>query len=391
MTARPMEEDRGPVFDGGGLWNSLPNPALLLDAEGRILAANAAAEIFFATSERNLAHQLLGSLAGETSRVSALVSRVAETGRSMAEYDVDLSWLDASPRLVDLHAAVLGQGRPGAGGKGEGAQVILLVHPRTIAETMDRSLSYRDAARSITGMAAMLAHEVKNPLAGISGAAQLLEMSVGEDERELTRLIRDETVRIGKLLDRVEQFGLTGPTRSEPVNIHDVLDRAVKAAKAGFANTVRFVEEYDPSLPPVMGDADQLIQAFLNLLKNAAEAAPEMGGQITVRTSYSAGIKVMTPSGKRASLPLQVTITDNGAGVPESMQRHIFEPFVTSKSSGSGLGLALVAKVVAEHGGVIACESEPGRTRMRLRLPIAGAAEVAAFASGGDAAGGASA
>ena len=194
-------------------------------------------------------------------------------------------------------------------------------------------------------------------------------------------------MRIGKLLDRVEQFGLTGPTRSEPVNIHDALDRAVKAAKAGFANTVRFVEEYDPSLPPVMGDADQLIQAFLNLLKNAAEAAPEMGAQITVRTSYSAGIKVMTPSGKRASLPLQVTITDNGAGVPESMQRHIFEPFVTSKSGGSGLGLALVAKVVAEHGGVIACESEPGRTRMRLRLPIAGAAEVAAFASGGDAAG----
>ncbi|MEO1316408.1 MAG: ATP-binding protein, partial [Pseudomonadota bacterium] len=224
----------------------------------------------------------------------------------------------------------------------------------------------------------MLAHEVKNPLAGISGAAQLLEMSLGERDRELTDLIRAEANRISDLLAQVEEFGAIGPRRSIPVNIHDVLDRAVKSAKAGFARHARFIEEYDPSLPPVMGDPDQLIQIFMNLLKNAGEATPEVGGLVTVRTAYRAGIKVVGPSGKRASLPLQVTIADNGSGVPEEMKRHIFEPFVTSKSSGSGLGLAFVSKAVSDHGGVISCESEPGWTRMKLRLPIASARDVAA-------------
>ena len=160
------------------------------------------------------------------------------------------------------------------------------------------------------------------------------------------------------------------------MNIHDVLDRACRAAKAGFAAHVRFTQEYDPSLPPTLGDADQLMQAMLNLLKNAAEATPKIGGIITVRSSYRAGMKVATPAGRRESLPLQITIADNGAGVPEDLLRHIFEPFVTAKSSGSGLGLALVSKIVSDHGGVISCQSEPGRTQFRLLLPVAAAEDV---------------
>lgn len=358
MTTMPSERQ---------LWNALPTPALLVDREGRIVAANAAAESFFAASERQLAGQSLAALAGATSRTAALVEQTAAKETSMADYGVDLSLPEAPTRLVDLHCAPVAR-TPDEAAPGT---LMLLIHPRALAESMDRSLTHRDAARSITGMAAMLAHEVKNPLAGISGAAQLLEMNLGERDRELTELIRAEADRISKLLSRVEEFGAIGPSRSEPVNIHDVLDRAVRAAKAGFAAHARFIEEYDPSLPPVMGDADQLIQVFLNLLKNAAEATPQVGGLITVRTAYRTGIKVMTPSGKRASLPLQVTVSDNGKGVPESLIDHLFEPFVTSKSTGTGLGLAFVSKVVAEHGGVIGCESEPGWTRMRLRFPIA--------------------
>jgi len=293
----------------------------------------------------------------------------------MAEYDVEFTWPDAPPRLVDLHAAPLGD---------DGEAVLLVFHPRAIAESMDRSLTHRDAARSVAGMAAMLAHEVKNPLAGISGAAQLLAMTLGPEERELTDLIRGETERVGKLLERVEQFGAMGPARHEPVNIHDVLDRACRAAKAGFASHARFIEEYDPSLPPTIGDPDQLMQVMQNLLKNAAEATPKVGGLITVRTSYRAGMKVRGPTGKYESLPLQVVIADNGSGVPDSIRRHIFEPFVSSKSTGSGLGLALVSKIVADHGGVISCESEPGWTRMRLRLPIASARDLELLGEGRD-------
>ena len=349
------------------IWNSLPNPALTIVPDGKISAVNPAAESFLGASERHLCEQSLPTLTGESSRTAALVAEVVRQGVIMAEYDVEFAWPEAPPRLVDLHAAPLGE---------PVAAVLLVVQPRALPVSMDHSLSHRDAARSVAGLAAMLAHEVKNPLAGISGAAQLLAMSVDESERELTALIREETERIGKLLDRVEQFGVLGPARRTPVNIHNVLDRACRAAKAGFASHVRFIEDYDPSLPPTLGDADQLMQVMQNLLKNAAEASPHVGGLITVRTAYRGGMKVRTPSGKYESLPLQIVIADNGAGVPEELRRHIFEPFVTSKATGSGLGLALVSKIVADHGGVISCESEPGWTRMRLRLPVATARDL---------------
>ncbi|MEM6972068.1 MAG: ATP-binding protein [Pseudomonadota bacterium] len=353
------------------LWNALPNPSVVLDSAGVINAVNAAAEAFLATSERQLVGQSMVELVGKTSRAAGLIGEAVRRVSSMADYEVEFTLPEQPTRLVDLHCAPLPDDVDG--------RAILVIHPRAIAESMDRSLSHRDAARSMTGMAAMLAHEVKNPLAGISGAAQLLQMTLGDRDRELTDLIRAETDRISALLERVESFGIHGLSTSRPVNIHDVLDRAVTSAKAGFGRHLRFIEEYDPSLPPVMGDADQLIQVMLNLLKNAAEATPEVGGLITVRTAYRSGVKVMTATGKRASLPLQVTIADNGRGVPENLADHLFEPFVTSKSTGSGLGLAYVSKVVADHGGTIACESEPGWTRMRLRLPIATAQELAGF------------
>ena len=348
--------------DFEALWHALPNPALQIDPEGRIAAVNTPGETFLGTAQSHLAGRTLATITGEDSRIADLVGRVLAQGIKMAEYDVELSWPDRPARLVDLHAAPVNQA-PGG--------IVVLIHPRAIAETMDRSLSHRNAARSVAGMSAMLAHEVKNPLAGISGAAQLLEMNASEADRELTTLIREEADRIKALMARVEQFGDIGPARREPINIHDVLDRAARSARAGFASHIRFIEDYDPSLPPTPGDADQLMQVILNLLKNAAEATPEVGGVIALGTAFRAGIKVATPGGRRESLPLQITITDNGPGVPEDLQRHIFEPFVSSKAEGSGLGLALVSKIVADHGGIISCESEPGWTRFRLSLPVA--------------------
>ncbi len=347
------------------IWNSLPNPVLTVDGSGTIVEVNSAAEDFLGASQRQLSGQSLAALAGEDSRLTDLVRQVLRQGVKMAEYGVELGWPEQPARLVDLHAApIVDRGAERAAG------AVVMIHPRAIVETMDRSLSHRNAARSVAGMAQMLGHEIKNPLAGISGAAQLLQMNLSGEDRELTALIREEAERIGALVSRVEQFGEIAPGRYQPVNIHDVLDRACRAAKAGFAAHVRFIQEYDPSLPPTLGDSDQLMQVMLNLLKNAAEATPKVGGIITVHSSYRAGMKVVTPTGQRESLPLQITITDNGTGVPEDLLRHIFEPFVTAKSSGSGLGLALVSKILSDHGGVISCESEPGRTQFCLLLPV---------------------
>jgi two-component system nitrogen regulation sensor histidine kinase GlnL len=280
---------------------------------------------------------------------------------SVAQYNVMVGWADQPRQLQNVHAAPLNDGD---------GEVLLLMHPQGMAEKLDRSLSYRSAARSVTGMAAMLAHEIRNPLAGISGAAQLLEMGLGDADRELTGLIREEAARIGKLVERVEAFGDLRPAQRQALNIHDVLDRARRAAQAGFATHVRFSEDYDPSLPPTAGDPDQLLQVFQNLLKNAAEAAPQVGGTIAIATAFRPGVRMMRPGGRSESLPLLVTVTDNGTGIPENLIRDIFDPFVSSKVNGSGLGLALVSKFISDHGGVVECDSRPGRTRFRVRLPV---------------------
>jgi two-component system nitrogen regulation sensor histidine kinase GlnL len=273
-----------------------------------------------------------------------------------------------SPRLARRGITVQGAPLPE-----EPGAVLLSFQDSSAARTLGQQISVRGAARSVSSMAAILAHEIKNPLSGIRGAAQLLEGSVDMQDAELAVLIRDEADRIRALVDRMEMFG-DKPAERRAVNIHRVLEHVRKLAQNGFAAGIRVQEVYDPSLPPVWGNRDQLIQVFLNLMKNAAEVLTEAevpAPEIVLSTGFQHGMRIAVPgSAARVDLPLLVTVRDNGPGVPEEIRDNIFDPFVTTRSGGSGLGLALVAKLIGDHGGLIEVQSRPGRTEFRVHLPV---------------------
>ncbi len=341
---------------------ALPDPVLVVDQQGTLRYANHAAEEFFDAGTTMLLGLPLPGLLPPDSPVFALIDSVRRTGASVSEYGVGVDMPRIGPRTLTVQAAPMGDGSE---------LVVVTLQGRSIADKIDRQLTHRNAARSVTAMASMLAHEVKNPLSGIRGAAQLLEENASQADRELTRLICDETDRICALVDRMDVFSDRRPLERASVNIHEVLERVRRAAQSGFARNVRFIEEYDPSLPPVHGNRDLLIQTFLNLVKNAAEAAPTQGGEIQLSTSYQHGMRMMVAgSDSRVHLPLVVSVTDNGDGIPEDIQPHLFDPFVSTKHNGTGLGLALVAKVIGDHGGVIEFDSQPRRTVFRVYLPV---------------------
>jgi two-component system nitrogen regulation sensor histidine kinase GlnL len=342
---------------------ALPMPVLLIAGGGEVLYANPAAELFFGSSASALARQKLTDIVPFGSPLVTAIEQARARGASVGERDIDLSLPRHGERIADVTATPVND-PPGA--------ALLTLHERSFAQRLDRQLLHRGALRSLNGMAAVLAHEIKNPLAGIRGAAQLLEDIVPEEERTLTTLICAESDRISALIDRMESFGHAGPANRALVNIHEVFARARQIAATSFARHVKFVEAFDPSLPDVAGDRDQLIQVFLNLVRNASDALPDSGGEITLTSAYRPGMRIGTgTSAAPVNLPLELTVRDNGAGVPPDLLPHIFDPFVTTKPRGSGLGLALAAKIVGDHGGVIECESAPGRTIFRVMLPKA--------------------
>jgi two-component system, NtrC family, nitrogen regulation sensor histidine kinase GlnL len=344
------------------LWNSLPVPAFVIDAADRIAQVNPVAEQFLNLSARRLTGGPIFDRLAIDAPLDGVLARVRRDRSPVFVKNVDVSGGNAAPVSCNIQIA------PMIGTAGE---VLLMLEPRQLSDRLGRSHAVKTSARSAIGMAEMLAHEIKNPLAGITGAAQLLAMNLGAEDQEMTDLIVAESRRIVALLDQVEQFGNLRPPKKAAINIHDILDRARKSAIVGFAANMSVRDSYDPSLPPTYVDADQIMQVVLNLLKNAAEAAGPKGGALMIHTFYDQGLRLRRQDGSGARLPLQVEIIDDGPGLPPEIAADIFEPFVSGRENGTGLGLALVSKIISDHDGWITVSSVPGRTVFRISLPVA--------------------
>ena len=329
-------------------FEAAPTP-LLLSAGGRILAANTAAQTEFGPG--------------------------AKPGRLLPEFDAAPKALsEAARRCGDdgvAARALLPDGRSvlAAPLRGEVLLVALSDAPP------DPHAQAADGLSAAAGMGRTLAHEVKNPLAGIRGAAQLLKSDASSDDgKALAQLVIDEVDRIRRLVDRVEALSETHRPPRGPVNLHRVLTRVRALAETAAGSAIRFRDRYDPSLPDAWGDEDRLVQVFLNLVNNAVDAlsgAGHGGGVLTLATAFRHGSVARTGKDAVSPAPLEVTVEDDGPGVPPALQSRLFDPFVTGKATGEGLGLALAAKFVAEHDGALEFESRPGRTVFRVRLPAA--------------------
>lgn len=343
------------------VWGTLPFPVFIIAEDATVLRGNSAAEQIIQTSEKQMMGQELGKYYGKNSVVLETINQAQKHRSSITRYGVELSTAERATLTCDLMVNFLDFDQN---------IILLIIQPTGVAQKMSRSITHRTAARSVTAMASMLAHEIRNPLAGISGAAQLLAMNADAEDEKLADMIAQESKRIGTLVDRFEHFSDSRPARRLAFNIHDILDRAIRSAQAGYGENVKFTKEYDPSLPDASGDADQLLQVFQNLIKNACEAVDKSRGSIRIKSSYKSGVKFSVTGDKVETLPLQVEISDNGRGIPENMIAEVFEPFVSSKANGSGLGLSLVSKIVTSHGGLVEVNSNSHGTSFVIRLPI---------------------
>ena len=356
IAAQPLARDSLAAL----AFDTSPWPALVFAPDAKVLAANEAAEMLFGQTLATLARRPLPSLLDPASELAVLFEQARREGGAARRSAVEV----ALPGGPHFEAEVAFVGLPGD-------RLLGAFYLESQGARLERA---SEALRSVAGMGRTLAHEIKNPLAGIRGAAQLLKLGASPADVPLAQVIVDEVDRIRRLVDQVEAFSDERVTAKRPVNIHRVLDRVRTLVASAFGGEVKFSDSYDPSLPLAQGDEDQLVQIFLNVAKNAAEAAMERGdgrGEVLVATGYRSGARVSAGRQGWRNAPLEVRVQDNGPGVPQDLRHRLFDAFVTTKTGGMGLGLTLVAKLVDAHEGLVELDSEPGRTVFRILLPVA--------------------
>ncbi len=364
------EQNRGEQPEGGlpaakQMMDILPFPVFMLDENDRFLWLNHAAEGFFHSSQAMLVPMQMSELLISDSPFFSLVRRARQSERPVSDKLLRL----ISPKFGVRNAAIQVTPLPVSENVDERGAVLVTLQEQGLSDKLAAQNTVKSAALSMSKMTSLLAHEVKNPLAGIKGAAQLLETEIPEESRQLSSMIVTEADRITALLNRIENLSSDMPVQLKDVNIHEILDHCIRITTASFGRHLEIKCHYDPSLPNIDADPDLLVQCFLNLFKNASEVTDDKG-ILTLTTSYNLSRYLSTSQSFQVHLPLQIEIEDNGSGIPEELQDYIFEPFISGKQSGSGLGLAMVASVVADHGGAISVDTSPAGSCFTVNLPI---------------------
>ena len=335
----------------------IPTPIVSVDpANHDIIWANQAAQEWIGTSLRSMMRGSLRNIFKDIDGILVAVKRCGEALAPVSLYD----YVIKRERRADTKCNITVFP--------SGTHVAIMFRPHT--KHPNATLT---GGQATSAMGRMLAHEIKNPLAGIDGAAQLLRDDVSSKEgKDLIDLIRSEINRIRRLADRMETLGDRDPENLRPINIHEILRDARRIVEAASPETLIFTEHYDPSLPEAFGDSDTLMQAILNLIKNAAESIEQsgVGGEIKLETSFRSGVTRYVPGqAQRQQLPIEIRIIDDGPGIDDTVRNRLFEPFITNKPTGQGLGLALVSKIAAAHGGLVEIHSQPSSTVFSLLLP----------------------
>lgn len=352
-------------LNGYDIIESLPTPLIVVDDEFNIIYINGAGEDFFMISRKNIQLYSLYSFFPKAYNIADLIKKVKAKKRAIVEYEVDIFTYNQIIKPITLYIAPFINNEN---------YITISLHDYSIIKTIEEKASFHKVSRSVANMAALLAHEIKNPLSGIKGAAQLLENSLDGNDKELTTLICDEVERIKNLVDRTGIF-YNQTLQISDVNIYSVLAHVKKIAENGFASSIIIKTIYDPSLPLIKADKDLLIQVFINLIKNAAEAigSNRKDGEITLIIGYEPNLVMnISKANKRMTLPLMITIRDNGPGIPETIKQRLFEPFISGRPNGTGLGLALCGKIINDHGGIIDIHSQKGKTDIKIFLPLTG-------------------